>query len=123
MESDNEKLMRLQDDYLNGNQKAWGDLWALSFEITKKMIYKERAAKGFYLDDSDFEDKAIHAVEYVLRRYKNPKRKNYRITKSFTSALYYGVAHALYYRTKSDRIVHFVDDDTLRRIQDYCVYF
>ena len=87
METDNEKLLCLQDEYLRGDKKPWGNLWVLSLEVLKKMISKERAAKGFHLDVSDFGDKAILAVEYVLRRYKKPNKKGYRITKSFASAL------------------------------------
>lgn len=67
METDNEKLLCLQDEYLRGDKKPWGNLWVSSLEVVKKMISKERAAKGFHLDVSDFDDKAILADDRFYR--------------------------------------------------------
>ena len=104
--NDSEILINLQYAYLAKNdRKAHRDLWLKSIEIAKKLIRNERKQKGFYLDDADFEDKAIEAVEYVLRRYSE-RKDNYcwSVRKNFVSALYNGVRHALYYQSKSEQL-------------------
>ena len=104
--NDSEILINLQYAYLAKNdRKAHRDLWLKSIEIAKKLIRNERKQKGFYLDDADFEDKAIEAVEYVLRRYSE-RKDNYcwSVRKNYVSALYNGVRHALYYQSKSEQL-------------------
>lgn len=104
--NDSEILINLQSAYLAKNdRKAHRDLWLKSIEIAKKLIRNERKQKGFYLDDADFEDKAIEAVEYVLRRYSE-RKDNYcwSVRKNYVSALYNGVRHALYYQSKSEQL-------------------
>ena len=104
--NDSEILINLQYAYLAKNdRKAHRDLWLKSIEIAKKLIRNERKQKGFYLDDADFEDKAIEAVEYVLRRYSE-RKNNYcwSVRKNYVSALYNGVRHALYYQSKSEQL-------------------
>ncbi|MBB5227407.1 hypothetical protein DYE50_01290 [Treponema ruminis] len=104
--NDSEILINLQYAYLAKNdRKAHRDLWLKSIEIAKKLIRNERKQKGFYLDDADFEDKAIEALEYVLRRYSE-RKDNYcwSVRKNYVSALYNGVRHALYYQSKSEQL-------------------
>ena len=82
-----------------GDRTAWAELWERSLGIAGKLITKERKEKGFYLSSSDYEDKRIEAVEYVLRRYAKRYRggRQWHVSSSFISALYGGVRHALYY--------------------------
>ena len=104
--NDSEILINLQYAYLAKNdRKAHRDLWLKSIVIAKKLIRNERKQKGFYLDDADFEDNAIEAVEYVLRRYSE-RKDNYcwSVRKNYVSALYNGVRHALYYQSKSEQL-------------------
>ena len=100
--NDNQRLIHYQHDYLmdRTNKKAWNDLWMLSLEVAAKFIRKEQKLKGLTFDNATFEDYKICAVEYVLRRYD--KWDDYFIKESFTSELYYGVKHALYYRSQSE---------------------
>ena len=104
--NDSQILINLQYAYLAKNDKnAFGELWLKSIEIAKKLIRNERNQKGFYLDNADFDDKAIEAVEYVLRRYAK-RKDNYcwSVRNNFVSALYNGVRHALYYQSKSEQL-------------------
>ena len=97
---DNEALLNLQYRYIVlGDRTAWAELWERSLGIAGKLITKERKEKGFYLSSSDYEDKRIEAVEYVLRRYAKRYRggRQWHVSSSFISALYGGVRHALYY--------------------------
>lgn len=113
--------MELQDRFLAGDSAAWSELWVLSLEVCKRIITHERQRKGFFLNDDEFEDKAVNAVEYVLRRYRKTYKdgKTYRVKKNFVSALYMGVVHSLYYRKTQDRAfehVYFFDEKILSLI-------
>lgn len=74
-----------------------------SISLAGAFIRKEMKKKGFFLSREEIEDKKLDAVEYVLRRFKGDKQ--YFIKESFTSAIYFGVEHALYYRNKSQALV------------------
>ena len=103
-ESNNQKLLDYQNDYLdNGNLESWGALWLLSFETCKNIIRGHIKRLGFWLSEGyTVEDKAMEAVIYVLRRYKT--RPGYRIEKNFISALKFSVQHALFYQTMESRV-------------------
>ena len=103
-ESNNQRLLDLQNDYLdNGNEESWAALWVLSLETCRNIIRGYMSRKGIrYWYDSDFEDKVVESTLYVLRRYKT--RPGYRIEKNFISALKYGVQHALFYQTRESRV-------------------
>ena len=109
--TDNETLLKLQDLYLKDNDPlAWQQLWLLSLTICKKIINKEKSKKHFFLSKEDFEDKAMDAVVYVLRRYKKDYKNNKKYyIKNFIATLYLGVIHSLYYQTDKNKI----NDDTL----------
>lgn len=97
---ENEALLNLQRRYLlYGDSMAWSELWRRCLVIAGKLIAKERKEKGFYLSAADYEDKRMEAVEYVLRRYSKRYSggRRWHVSKSFMSALYGGVRHALYY--------------------------
>ena len=100
----NQKLLDLQDDYLNnGNMESWADLWLLSVDICRNMIWKYIRKTGCWLSpETTVEDKAVEAVIYVFRRYKT--RPGYRINKAFIAALRFGVTHSLFYQTMESRV-------------------
>lgn len=104
--NDSETLINLQYTYLAKKDKnAQAALWQKSIVIAKKFIQKERKEKGFFLDDSDFEEKAVEAVEYIMRRYAR-RKDNYcwSVRKNYVSAIYNGVRHALYYQSKTEQL-------------------
>ena len=104
--TDSEILINLQYAYLvRKDRKAQAALWLKAIEIAKKFIRKERKANGFYLDDDDFYEKAVEAVEYIMRRYAK-RKDNYcwSVRKNYVSAIYNGVRHALYYQSKSEQL-------------------
>lgn len=104
--TDSEILINLQYAYLvRKDRKAQAALWLKAIEIAKKFIRKERKANGFYLEDDDFYEKAVEAVEYIMRRYAK-RKDNYcwSVRKNYVSAIYNGVRHALYYQSKSEQL-------------------
>lgn len=112
--NDNERLLTYQYRYLVlHDNTAYASMWTEGVEIAKKFIRKERGQKGFRLDHDEVMDKAIDAVEYVLRRFK--RNSDYYIKDSFTSELYFGVIHALYHQTQSqmilDRAIKYMNDN------------
>lgn len=108
--NDNERLMNYQYEYIkNGSEEAWGKLITLSFEVTKKLIWRWMSEhKAGYLDEIDQDEKTSIAVEYVLRRYIN--NIGYSIKKNFITALNEGVKHAMLYKTKMDRNTTSLDE-------------
>lgn len=104
--NDSEILINLQYLYLTKQDRiAQRDLWLKSLTIAKRLIKKEQKEKGFFLDESDFDEKAIEAVEYILRRYKKHKdNAHWVVRENFVSAIYNGVRHALYYQSKSEQL-------------------
>lgn len=104
--TDSEILINLQYAYLaRKDRKAQTALWLKAIVIAKKFIRRERKEKGFFLDDSDFEEKAVEAVEYIMRRYAR-RKDNYcwSVRKNYVSAIYNGVRHALYYQNKAEQL-------------------
>lgn len=104
--TDSEILINLQYAYLaRKDRKAQTALWLKAIVIAKKFIRRERKEKGFFLDDSDFEEKAVEAVEYIMRRYAR-RKDNYcwSVRKNYVSAIYNGVRHALYYQSKTEQL-------------------
>jgi len=104
--TDSEILINLQYAYLaRKDRKAQTALWLKAIVIAKKFIRRERKEKGFFLDDSDFEEKAVEAVEYIMRRYAR-RKDNYcwSVRKNYVSVIYNGVRHALYYQSKTEQL-------------------
>jgi hypothetical protein len=106
--NDNEKLCNLQAEFLRTHsKKAEAQLWTTCLEVVHKFINLEQKEKHFFMNEEDKQDKAIEAVEYVMRRYmrhyKTQRDKGRMDTQfwagrtSFLNALYGGVKHALYY--------------------------
>lgn len=91
----NETLLNLQHDWLIlKDKKAWARLWQLSIAYAESEILKQKEIHGFRLASDEKEDKALNAVEYVLRRYTT--RRGWCVKKSFISQIYGGVMHALW---------------------------
>lgn len=102
--NDNELLLNYQYEIIMHHSKAAEEkLWVKSISLAGAFIRKEMKKKGFFLSREEIEDKKLDAVEYVLRRFKGTKQ--YYIKESFTSAIYFGVEHALYYRSKSESLI------------------
>jgi hypothetical protein len=59
------------------------------------------------------EEKAHNAITYIIEQYI--RRADFTITDSFTAYLYLRIQHELFYRQKVDKIVSFVDIETLYR--------
>lgn len=101
---DNELLLNYQYEMIMHHSKAAEEkLWVKSISLAGAFIRKEMGNKGFFLSREEIEDKKLDAVEYVLRRFKG--KKQYYIKESFTSAIYFGVEHALYYRNKGESLI------------------
>lgn len=108
--NDSQLLLNYQFLYLrNGDQKAWGDLLSLSYEVTQRLLWKWLSEhKGIYLDKYDQSEKIDEAIWYVLRRYKT--RVGWYVSKNFISALNGGVKHAMLYITELDKNTIVTDD-------------
>ena len=64
------------------------------------MILSEARKKNLHFAEDSIHDFSMNAVIYVLRRFR--QNGGYRVKKNFTSAIYFGCKHSLFYRTKSD---------------------
>ncbi len=105
--NDNEKLLRLQEEYLKTkSQESWNELFLLSLSVCRKIVVSEFIKNKIMFTQEDLYNYAVDACIYVLRRYRSQcytkqklAVKNYYVKKNFISALKYGVRHALYYTT------------------------
>jgi hypothetical protein len=113
--NDNQRLLNMQYDYkANGNAQALNAMYALGCTIALKYI-NAKAGKNPHIEhmsDDEKEGKAHNAITYIIARYL--RVKDFSIRKSFTSYLYLRVQHELYYQRKVDKIVDFVDWESLR---------
>jgi hypothetical protein len=105
--TDNDRLMNLQYKYLTGDKKALSDLYVLSCQVCTKFIMDQRRKKGFFLQDEDIEEKAHCAALYLITQYLI--RPDFIRQSNITAYLFMRVLHELYYHTKIDEIVDFVD--------------
>lgn len=113
--SDNERLLNLQYDYKeNGNAQALNAIYALGCTIALKYINAKVGKNSHiaHMSDDEKKEKAHNAITYIIARYL--RVKDFSIRKSFTSYLYLRVQHELYYQRKVDKIVDFVDWESLR---------
>ena len=112
--NENQKLLEAQAKWvIDRDEKSWEYIWLRAMTIAKKIIRKKYADRL----RGDLEDRAISAVEYVLRRYT--KRPGWCVKKNFSAAIYNGCQHAMDYCTKADRIVDFVDFDKLNLVLEF----
>lgn len=102
--NDNEVMLNMQYRYLMFNdKKAYTVMWVLAQKLCGKFVHKEMKKHNLHFDKDYFEDLVINAVEYVLRRYTTTP--GYYVKQSFTSELYNGVRHALWYRGQSEIVM------------------
>lgn len=117
----NEELMNYQYEFLiNNSQIAWGKLITLSFEVTKKLVWKAVREQSLPLDEIDVEERTSIAVEYILRRYQT--RIGYCVQKNYIYALNQAVCHALHYITKLDSNTSYLEDSVKEHSKDYGDY-
>lgn len=110
--TDNEKLMDIQEKFLNGKSEAWSELWTYSQMIAKRIIISEFKKKCLHPDRDSVEDLSMVAVIYVLRRFR--EKKDYKVKRNFISAIYFGCIHAIYYRKKGD----ILEDSLINHLND-----
>ena len=112
---DNERLLNYQWAYKeNGDQNALNSMYTLGYKIALKYI-SNKAQKNRHIAElcrSDREEKAHNAITYIIARYL--REKDFVIIRSFTGYIYLRIQHELYYYRKVDKIVSFVDMETLR---------
>ena len=111
---DNERLLNFQYAYKeNGDRNALNSMYELGYKIALKYISakakKNRHIAALCIDDR--EEKAHNAITYIIEQYI--KRADFAITDSFTAYLYLRIQHELFYQRKVDKIVSFVDIETL----------
>ena len=101
--NDNQILLNLQHDILvNGSKSAEDELWHRCIILAKKFIYKELGLGVRYLQPEDVEDRALDAVIFVLRRYKDGS--GWICKKDYPTQIYGGVKFALYFKTESQKL-------------------
>ena len=102
-QNDSEKLFNLQYKYLkNGDEKARKELYTLSYEIMRRLLWRRMKKGGMgWLDEERQNEIVADAFVYVFRRYE--RNMGYVVTKSFISVLKGGVKHAVEYTTMKDR--------------------
>lgn len=96
--NDNERMLNFQKELLSGDRNAEARLWNLAITVAKRMVRKEAKEHQQKLTGDEVYDKAMEAVEYVLRRYRKTysNGKPYAVEKNFISAIYNGVRHAMW---------------------------
>lgn len=109
--NDNEQLLNFQYEYRHGKVEALTKLYDLSLTICKKYVNKiaNRDRKVKRLCSYDREVKAQDAASYLVEQ--EITRDDFVITESVTAYLWLRVIHELYYHTKADTIVDFVNLD------------
>ena len=114
-QNDNERLLNYQWAYKeNGDNSALNAMYALGYTIAMKYI-SAKAKKNRHIAElcrSDKEEKAHNAITYIIARYL--RDKDFVVIRSFTGYIYLRIQHELYYYRKVDKIVSFVDMETLR---------
>lgn len=113
--NDNEMLLNYQYAYImQGDKKALNAMYKKGKQIAMKYI-AAKAKKNRHIAElcySDREEKAHNAITYIIIRYS--RAKDFAIQKSFTAYLYLRIQHELFYQRKVDKIVDFVDWETLK---------
>ena len=134
--TDNERLLTLQARWLeDGDPGAEAMLWEAVRGIAGRCVRGIVKRRGLHMGQEEIEDRTGDAVLYVMRRYRNKRVRlktpsgrvttyldeygwNYCVVKDFVSVVVNGVRHAVDYRTKSERLVDYVDSEKLERLMD-----
>jgi hypothetical protein len=107
---DNDYMLNCQFDYvINHDKTALNRMYTKGLEIAKKFIntIAKKNKHIAHLSPEEKEAKAHNAIVYMIERYMTVRR--FGIKKSFTGYLFLRVEHELFYQTKVDNIVQFVD--------------
>ena len=120
--NDSEKLFNLQFKYLkNGDEEARRELYLLSYEIMRRLLWSRMKKGGMGWLDKERQDEIVaDAFWYVFRRYE--RGVGYVVTKSFISVLKGGIKHALEYTTKKDEEVSLtgIKNITQKVVKRFC---
>jgi len=110
--NDNEELLELQYKFKQGDKNALAFIYKKSLILCLKFINKKTEEnKHIKLMDIDERlEKAHDSASYLIQRLL--KDSNFAIYKSFTAYLYLRVLHEIFYQSKADKIVDFVDLQT-----------
>lgn len=113
----NDLLLNLQYDYVkNHNKNALQEISKKSLVICKKLIKKEikRNKHLKYLTSDDIQEKAQDSMTRMIEVYLRDNL--FFIKKSVIAYLYLCVKWILYGQSKADKIVDFVDIDSLSKL-------
>ena len=120
--NDSEKLFNLQFKYLKyGDQTARRELYLLSYEIMRRILWSRMKKGGMGWLDKERQDEIVaDAFWYVFRRYE--RGVGYVVTKSFISVLKGGIKHALEYTTMKDEEVSLtgIKNITQKAVKRFC---
>lgn len=120
--NDSEKLFNLQFKYLkNGDEEARKELYLLSYEIMRRLLWNRMKKGGMGWLDKERQDEIVaDAFWYVFRRYE--RGVGYVVTKSFISVLKNGIKHALEYTTMKDEEISLtgIKNITQKAVKRFC---
>lgn len=121
-ESDNERLLNYQYDYLvNKNQEAWSELWSLSIKTAGQCLAHICRKYHKTIPSDLWEDYKIDVAMYVLRRYTT--HQNYCIKKEFVYQLYLSARNKLLQVKKSEKCIEFVSDEEMEiLLNEHTIY-
>ena len=111
---DNERLLNYQYEFREkGNKNALNEMYRLGLVVAVKFI-KAKAKNNLHIAEmprSEKKEKAHNAITYIVTRYL--KIADFAITDSFTSYLFFRVLHELFHRREVDKVVDFLDAETI----------
>ncbi len=108
--NDNECLLEFQYQYkVNGKQEALSYFYQRAVDVCKKFInHSARKNKHLkLLSESEREEKAEDAANYIVEKYLS--EKYWFIKSNVPGYLFLRVLKELFYQSKADKIVDFVD--------------
>lgn len=115
---DNEIMFNAQWDirHCNNISNAYSVIYKIGKKIATKLIKSEmKRNKHLQLCFSEIEEKAHNCITYIIMQYV--QKKDFAITNSFVAYIYLRVQHELYYHTKADEIIDFLDNEAMKNLQ------
>lgn len=105
---DNERLFNLQFRFrTKGDKTALAEMYAVCKNICRKLFFEEIAAVK--KQQLSIDEKAQDCASYIVEQFLS--RDDFFIKKSFIAYCYLRVRHELFYQSKNNSIVDFVDKD------------
>ena len=107
--TDNQRLMNLQWELKHGCPGALEQMYELLVAIGKRLIgaIGKNNPHVRRLNAEERDIKARDAANYIIEQFIT--RRDFFITKNFPGYLFLRIQHELFYMTKADEIVDFVD--------------